>query len=220
MAQKQLELWQIYGEDRLVVVDPDELTQKVSFWETEAYLFAPDADMDLIRKALVEYRERKEDDESLRLYEVLDEHGIPYKLASDAEDYIPDIVLCFPDEEDIKWAVCRMDDLVLGVSDVFTYWDGSNWCEIWAESDARKRTKVVIDEESKETLDRWAGREWYYLRPFTHGYLYRVIAIDGQQVDGKWLLIETGDWAGSLDYGEIVDSKDLDQVRNWVEEKE
>lgn len=219
MKAKELELWQVYGEDRLIVIDPDELTQKVSFYETEAYLFPSDTDMDVIRKALVEYRGRKEDDEPLRFYEILDEHGIDYRLAGDAEDYIPDIVLCFPDEEDIKWAVCRMDDLVLGVSDVFTYWDGSNWNEVWAESDAGKRTKVVIDEDTKECLDRWAGREWYYLRPFTHGYLYKVVAIDGKQVDGKWLLVETGDWAGSLDYGEIIDSKDLDQVRDWVEEE-
>lgn len=217
---KQLELWQVYGEDRLVVVDPDELTKKVSFYETEACLFPSDTDMDVIRKALVEYRECKEDDGPLRFYEILDEHGIDYRLAGDAEDYIPDIVLCFPDEEDIKWAVCRMDDLVLGVSDVFTYWDGSNWNEVWAESDAGKRTKVIVDEESKETLDRWVGQNWCYLRPFVHGYLYRIVSIDDKQVDGKWLLVETGDWAGSLDCGEIIDSKDLDQVRNWVEEEE
>ena len=112
-----------------------------------------------------------------------------------------------------------MADLVIGVSDVFTYWDGSNWNEVWAESDAGKRTKVVIDEDTKECLDRWTGREWYYLRSFCHGYLYKVVAIDGQQVNGKYLLVETGDWAGSLDWGEIVDEKDLDRVRNWVEDE-
>lgn len=107
-----------------------------------------------------------------------------------------------------------MSDLVLGISDVFTYWDGSNWEEIWAESDAGKRTKVVIDESSKETLDRWDGSNWCYRKPFRHGYLYKIVTIDGEQVEDKWLLVETGDWAGSLDWGEIVDGKDLDRVRN------
>jgi len=208
----------VYGEDGLLVVDPDDLTQKVSFYETEAYLFSADADMGLIRKALVEYKERKED-ESLSFDEVLDEYGIPYKVAGEAEDYNPDLVICFPDDDDLKWAVCRMSDLVLGVSDVFQYWDGSNWNEIWAESDAGKRTKVVIDEDTKETLDKWVGREWHYRRPFTHGYLYKVISIDEQQVDDKWLLVETADWAGALDWGELVDGKDLDRVRNWVEDE-
>ncbi len=215
MKQKELELWKLYGEDKYLVVNPDELIQRVSFYETEAYMFSPDTDMDLIRKVLAEYRNRKEEDETLRFYEILDEYGIAYEGTDEAEDYNPDVVLCFPNDDDLKWAVCRMSDLILGVSDVFHYWDGSNWQEIWAENDVQHRLSVVIDEETKENLDEWDGSNWCYLQPFNHGRLYKILTVDSKPVENKWLLWESADWQGSLDWGTIVEEKDLDRVRNW-----
>jgi len=214
MKLKELELWKLYGETQYLIVDPKDVIKRFSFIEVNAYMFSSDIDEELLREALAEYQDRKKNDRYLSFYEVLDEYNIPYRVAGDAEDYNPNILLCFPDSGP-QWAICTMDDLE-GLSDVYRYWNGSNWGEIWFDTQAQYKISIVIDEDTKENLDEWDGSNWFYKQRFNNADLYRVVSIDDEPVDGKWLLWEWSQWQGSLDWGEIVDGKDLDQVRNWA----
>jgi len=215
MKTKEVELWELYGEDDQIVVDSDDISQKVSFFETNAYLFPKGADTDALRELVAEYQKRKEQDPYLSFFELLDKAGIEYEIADESEDYRPDLLICFPDEP-VEWAICTMGDLE-GVSDVYQYWDGSNWREIWAEVDVERRILIVIDENAKESLDKWDGQNWYYRSRFNHANLYKIISINNEPVEGKWLLWEWSQWQGSLDRGEIVEEGDLERIRSWAE---
>lgn len=217
MRLKEIELWKVQGDGGFIIVESKDIIQRVSFFETNAYMFDHNIDIDLLRKVLVEYKERKEDDKYLSFYEVLDEYNITYDVAGDEEDYDPNIILCFPDDEDIEWAICAMGDLE-GVSDVYRYWDGHNWREIWAEMEVVHRIKLVIDEDTKESLDEWDGSNFYYRYKFNHASLYRIISIDDELVEDKYLLWEWTQWQGSLDEGTIINVKDIDKLKSWSEE--
>ena len=166
MKLKELELWKLYGETQYLIVDPKDVIKRFSFIEVNAYMFSSDIDEELLREALAEYQDRKKNDRYLSFYEVLDEYNIPYRVAGDAEDYNPNILLCFPDSGP-QWAICTMDDLE-GLSDFYSM----EWVElgeIWF--DIRHNIKYRSNDEEQRNL-RMDGSNWLYKQRFNNADLY------------------------------------------------
>jgi len=102
------------------------------------------------------------------------------------------------------------------ISDVYQYWDGSELREIWAKKDVQYRISITVDVKSVEDLDRWNWNfGWCYRYCFNHGRLYKIMSINDEPVDDKYLVLEFGEWQGALCWGRIVEEGDLDKIRNW-----
>jgi len=217
MDPKKVELWKLKDENRYLIIDPKDIVKKISF-KTDAYIFDPSTDIAILHKALAEYRIQKEKDPYLAFFDILDRYSIKYDTVDDVENYYPDALLCFPDDKDIEQAICKMRDIE-GISDVYEYFDGSEWRTIWAETDVQHRMSIIVDAKSVESLDRWSCNfGWCYRRRFNHGHLYKITSIDNEPVDDKYLILEFGEWYGALNWGKIVEEKDLDKIRNWDKE--
>ena len=220
MKKKEIILWKLVGDDYYIVIDPDEemrnITKKISFFETTAYMFDPDIDINLLKKCLIEYKNREEDD--LLFGDILDKYGINYEIADDSEFFDPDVVLCFPEDDDIDYAICTMDDLCDSIVSVFRYWDGSNMQEIWFDVCGDEEVKIVIDQDSKINLDQWDGSNWMFKCRFNHGSLYRIIEIDDEPIkEEKWLLWEWSQCQGALDTGQILNKEEAKKLIDEVE---
>jgi len=104
-------------------------------------------------------------------------------------------------------------------SDVYQYWDGSELRVIWAKIDVQHRISITVDVKSVEDLDRWSWNfGWHYRFRFNHGRIYKIVSIDNELVDDKYLVLEFGEWEGALSWGKIVEEGDLDKIRNWDKE--
>jgi hypothetical protein len=76
-------LWELYGEDDQIIVDSDDISQKVSFLRLSYLLFPQGADIEALRGLVAEYQKRKEQDPNLSFYEILDSAGIKgYEIAA------------------------------------------------------------------------------------------------------------------------------------------
>ena len=216
MKKKEIILWRLVGDDYYIVIDPNDITKKVSFFETTAYMFDPDIDINLLKKCLIEYKNREDD---LSFGDILDKYGINYEIADDSEFFDPDAVLCFPDDDDVDYAICTMDDLCEDdIVSVFRYWDGSNMQEIWFDVCGDEEVKIVIDQDSKINLDQWDGSNWMFKRRFNHGSLYIIIEIDDEPIkEEKWLLWEWSQCQGALDTGQILNKEEAKKLIDEVE---
>lgn len=86
----------------------------------------------------------------------------------------------------------------LEFSDIYTFWDGSNW-QNW---------EVQIDDEDIESnyvrvcLDQWDGRNMVTGGIGYHAYVKKI-------EDDKYLIIESSQWQGSQDIATIADKNEL-----------
>jgi len=202
MTVKKFELVRLESDKEFMVFEPDEIVQKISFFETYAYICQPDTDVNLLKKVVEEYQETEDEFE-----EIAQRYGIKCEIADDSEEYDPDLILVFPDENSDE-AICKMS--ALDPMDVAVYWDGSNLREIWLDIYAIERHTVEIDTDSEVNLDECDGHDRCYKSLFNHGRIYKVVSVDGgaPDQDKKYLLYQFTQWQGSIPKAEFLNARE------------
>jgi len=201
MSVKKMVLWS-YADNRLeeksLLIDPEELVNKIPLNDELAYLF-PDLEVSEENQAMLE--SLLEGVDYYEIEELLDEEGIKYEIAGDSEES-KSMLVYFADSK----VIVNLEDCE--AYPVYEYWDGSNLREIWFDGNMiDNETEIEYDDEYYEDLDEWDGSNWSYNGRFNHGRKYRILTIDGEHVEGKYLIHEWSQYQGSLDTGEIVDEE-------------
>lgn len=89
---------------------------------------------------------------------------------------------------------------------IYEYWDGSNWKVIEGEDAIAYNLEVT---EKKVNLDEWNGRDMITGGVGEHQYVQKILEIDGDKVDGQYLLVYWSQWQGSIPAGEIFTIDEL-----------
>lgn len=126
--------------------------------------------------------------------EFLNEKGIKWKCASDHEE--PRDILCYfrktsKDIDNLKNCKSLL---------IYSWWDGE------MRNEDGPSTEVVYDDKNGKSLDdQFDGSNWYYQSKYNHASKYPIITIDGNLVEGQFLIVEYIQYEGSLESGEIVE---------------
>lgn len=183
---------------------------KINFKEETVYLFpelAPTTENEAILEALLPALEEAGYNMD-EIGEIFTAAGIEYELAGELEDS-KNVLIYFANHHYFgNLADCEATPL-------YEYHDGSNWKEIWLEGDMSE-TIVVYNDQKTTSLDRWDGGNWYYHNSFNHGNIYQVIKIDGEAVEGKYLLEEWSQYQGSVPTGRIIDAAEKEELESWA----
>jgi len=102
------------------------------------------------------------------------------------------------------------------VQKVYKYWDGSNFREVWFDDTFMTEYELVIDNDNSTNLDTWDGSNYYFRSKFNHGLLYPIIEIDGEKVEGEYLLEQYTQYQGDIPTGEIIDAEEAEELRKEV----
>jgi hypothetical protein len=96
---------------------------------------------------------------------------------------------------------------------VYTYWDGSNWEEIWLSQFRRSCKEIVYDDDNGENLDQWNGSNWSYNKKFSHGRIYPVVSVDGEAPGAATYLLYTwSQYQGDIPGGRLLTDADRQEI--------
>ncbi len=92
----------------------------------------------------------------------------------------------------------------------YQWWDGGNWRRAWPDDDLRTDVVVETEYEDLDTYDRNGNKS--FRKQWEHGRLHKVLTIDGEPVDGEYLLVISSDWQGSRDIARLVDADEREEL--------
>jgi len=195
-----------------VLLKPEDIKEKVDFFECRAYLFPGLEPTEENRKRLEKMLPELEACEEAYVREMLMEaRGLEYTLADDSEE-VPaaDMLVYFTGDYGNMPSISLMSDLISWR--VYEYWDGSNWKEIRFDDSYMEEIEVEYAEDREEDLDQWDGSNFYFRQKFQHGRLYPITKIDGKEVTGKYLLHIWTQYQGDVDEGHIIDEEEAQNL--------
>lgn len=195
-------------EGKFYIVDSDEVTEKVSLHNCTVYKFPGITSEDELLNKMPNILDF---DDEYELQEALDEAGIEWDIANESEPVEPDMVC-------LDFSNGGLFSLSDAVSEkVYSYWDGSNWKEKWIEDMIAH--EIVYDDsgEATDNIDKWDGYCWYFETKFNHGRIYPVVEIDGEKVEGQYILLEYSQYQGDIDICRFIDEEER---RFYVDDEE
>jgi len=203
---KKALLWE-KPESDVVMVDSADVVKKIYLADEVVYKFAT-LDVNPENEALLDslLSDLNSCEDTDEIEELLNSKGLKWELAKETE--ICRNILCFfRDSQSIGY----LDDCETYYA--FEYLDsGSNFKDYSLDEDMSE-TVVEYDDEHSENLDEWDGNNFNYIHQFDHARKYPIISIDGEKVEGKYLIEEWSQYQGSLPTGKIVDA-------DWTVEQE
>ncbi len=196
------------GEDQFYIVDSDDVIEKVSLHNSTVYKFpkiSTEGELFDVMPNILKF------DDEYELQEVLNEAGIEWDIANESEPVEPDMVC-------LDFSNNGLFSLSDAISEkVYGYWDGHNWKERWI--DEYIECEIVYNDsfEVADNIDKWDGYNWYFERKFNHGKIYPVIEIDGEKVEGQYVLLEYTQYQGDIEVCRLIDE---DERKFYVDEEQ
>jgi hypothetical protein len=199
-----------YEEGTTYLLAPEDIKECYNFgeepWEVD-FTTDKDIDLDWLNEKLAAYKEDHDNNEELE--EFFASIGIKANVTGtdfygDVENYEDKIIY---DPNTNKFAFGSYWETVM----VYSYWDGHNFKDITNDEMVEYELEV---EEDEVNLDEWDGRNMVTGGTGLHQYIQKIIELDGEKVNDKYLLVRWSQWQGSLPSGEIMD---LDDVKNHLE---
>lgn len=193
-------LWKNDFCDGAFLIDKEKVEERAQISDQTMIIENIKADIEDLQKQL------SESDESIKdIYEMeefLESIGFEDSEVSWAEDF-PEI------KEKLAFDCYEQDFFHLTDAEtvkVYEWWDGSNWKTLVLD-DSTSETDLVIS-ESYVDLDEWDGRNNVTGGIGEHQRLYKVIEIDGKNVQDKdiFLLNKWSQWEDSHETGEILEN--------------
>lgn len=180
------------------LIDTEEIKEIIDLTYYYVYMF-PTLEVSLENKAMLIrlLAELNKCEDEYEVEDLLNYKGIAWRGASDHEE--PRDILCyFRETKDI-------DNLKNCESSlIYSWWDGHNWQEMRNEDGPS--TEVVYDDKNGKSLDdEFDGLNWYYQSEHNHASKYPIITINGNLVEGQFLIVEYAQYEGSHESGEIVE---------------
>jgi len=201
METRKFRLVKCENDNDYLIFTPDEIVNKVDFFESYAFLLPCDVDKELIKKLIKLYQEQGS---KKNFDELLNEYNISYDRANYSEYADSDVLVVFPDEKNLDDAIVHMSDL--WDSEVIEYFDGNTIREIWLDKDNVYYIDVIVDDDSKVSLDAWNGNNWCYLSPFNHACIYKVVSVDDADPEDneQYLFYEWTQFQGNIPRGRFL----------------
>jgi hypothetical protein len=143
------------------------------------------------------------DDEDLEQF--LRDNGVSFDRVGFVPDYADtEEVLCWDGDEKCFFNLAGCDTYP-----TYKWWDGHNW-KIEVAGESTTVTKVTVEDDYTD-LDEWDGNNWTCGGTGLHQRYYKVLELDGEQVEDMYLLVRWSQWQGSHDTGEIMTKEQLDR---------
>lgn len=181
------------------IIDTDAIKEVIDLTNEYVYMF-PKLEVSSENKAILVslLAELNECENEYEVEGLLKDKGIVWRCASDHE--VPRNILCY-----FRKTTKDIDNLKDCESSlIYSWWDGHNWQEM--RNDDGPSTVVIYDNQNGESLDdEFDGSNWYYQSKHNHASKYPISSIDGELVEGQFLIVEYSQYEGSHESGEIVD---------------
>jgi hypothetical protein len=208
MMKKVLWKWD-YSEDELLV-DLEEIKERIPFGEEPTLVeFNESVDLGDLNAKLKAYMEENDDisgwlgyDELEKFFQVINLHptnitGIDFYGNPDEHN---DSIIYDPNVGEFHlgkdWDVIK----------VYEYWDGHNWI---TKSGEEAIEYVVEVEEEQVNLDEWNGSNFQTSGTGLHQYIQKIVEVDDEKVEDKYLLVRWSQWQGSLPSGELMSIEEI-----------
>lgn len=198
-------------EESAIMIDSSDVTPKISLHNDTVYLFSGlevTAENEAKLTALIAEFKADQDGENeySDLQDFFTRQGIDYDFAGETESLRS--ILCYSTEDN---SVGNLEDYE--TQKAHEYYDGSNFKLIWLDESITETVVEYDDEHSEDLDDLDENSNFYYIHKFEHGRKYPIISIDGEKVEGKYLVESWSQYQGSLLTGKIVDA-------DWTVEEE
>jgi len=162
------------------------------------------AEVDILNEKLKQWNPLS-DEEDLRNF--LTEEGYKFggiDFLSNSER--PDEIVCF-DFHNKQFGELNLFE----TTPWYAWYNGSNHKEEWAGENVNV-TKVVVEDNKYLDLDEWDGNDWCTGgSKFYHESVYRILELDGEKVDGMYLLREWSNYQGDHETARVLNKDELDE---------
>lgn len=126
----------------------------------------------------------------------------------------------FLDVEDYNIIYNHQEKRFISVSDlevepVYMYYDGNDWISVWLPEPDHIVEVEEDEDEEPFSLDRWDGNNLTYGGVGCHAEYYPICRLNGEPVENKglYLLRRWSQWEGDQPSGEIISSKELEEIK-------
>lgn len=202
---KKAVIWECvdYDDDKqqYFIADADDIGERASFVNCRCYRF-PDIENGG-EELLALLPELKEIEDYVELEDIFYDRNIEFETLNESET--PENAVCYDFDNRIIFNLKDVD-----TTPVYKYWDGSNWQEVWLD-DSKPAREIVYEQEFTD-IDVWDGSNWFFRTRFNHGRIYRLIEIDGEKVDGEYILYEYTQYQGDLPVISFIDEEAKDRL--------
>lgn len=192
-------IWKFYDNEKAMLIVEDDILEVSLTADTMLIEGITVKEVDNLNEKMKVWKEENNDwvrdPDNLRewLREFAGIENVEVEWAGDFEDVKEIVVYCggsFADLRDYDRTT------------IYQWWDGSNIRTEWIDQ-VESDTSVLVDEDFVSLGEYSVG---------DHAQVYKVIELDGVEVEGTYLIREWSQWQGVHDAGTVVKKDELPEV--------